>query len=193
MAFPVVVFAGASSARGPSIPMGFLYSLVYLGILTAFAVGEKVSPPMGRQSTISLSFKDADIVRACGDGESILHSMQYSLIKRQRSLASEGTGDDMQKVCVGASPDRALVTRAPRVILPQVSLLQKDIEAAFRSWRSGATFMRAGDLETALDTFVRLFRSGVTEPFVPCTIGLLAASMGDVTSGIEFILLVRGV
>jgi rRNA maturation protein Nop10 len=42
------------------------------------------NPALSRPGTLRYTL--TDIVQVCGDGESILHAMQYSLIKRQRLL-----------------------------------------------------------------------------------------------------------
>ena len=48
-----------------------------------------------------LHYTAADVVRVCGDGEAILHSMQYSLIKQQRALkADPDNAANMHKVGV---------------------------------------------------------------------------------------------
>lgn len=47
----------------------------------------------------SLAYASADILRVCGDGESLLHAMQYSLIKRQRVVKSDAVvPNDMDEV-----------------------------------------------------------------------------------------------
>lgn len=65
-----------------------LQLLVVVAIIAAQAVASE-----------PLRYSGADVVRVCGDGESLLHSMQYAMIKQQRALKDDPNGAaQMQKV-----------------------------------------------------------------------------------------------
>jgi hypothetical protein len=65
--------------------MAASFSVVCIIILLSYAGATAVPSRSG-----GLRYSLADIVQVCGDGESILHAMQYSLIKRQRNLKESG-------------------------------------------------------------------------------------------------------
>ncbi len=86
---------------------------------------------------------------------------------------------------------RALLVFMLALFPIQISSAQRDLDANFRSWRSGATHLRAGDAVTALAAFQSVWESGLHEPFVSCTIGLIAATLSDTRTALSFLQLVR--
>ncbi len=52
-----------------------------------------------------LAYTPADILRVCGDGESLLHAMQYSIVKRQRTVKDgSSVPDEVVEVTKHARP-----------------------------------------------------------------------------------------
>jgi hypothetical protein len=97
------------------------------------------NPALSRPGTLRYTL--TDIVQVCGDGESILHAMQYSLIKRQRLLKeSDVSGPETAavRVVIARTVSREMVM----LCVAQVSEAQRDLERKFRAWRSGASHMK---------------------------------------------------